>query len=87
MNQSSSDHEQNKSNSGSADGANIFSDAMLEAGGFDIPCTIKTTSSTDSDLQIELPETTKVHELRLSIAEVFIRCCCSGAVHCNRLVH
>ena len=75
MNQSSSDDEQNKSNSGSADGATIFADAMLEAGGFNIPCTIKTTSSTDSDLQIDLPETTKVHELRLSIAEVFIRCC------------
>ena len=72
---STSNQEQDKLNSGNVDGASIFADAMLEAGGFDIPCTIKTTTSTDGDLQIVRPETTQVHELRLSIAEVFVRCC------------
>jgi len=72
MKQSSSNLEQDKSNSGSVDGASIFADVML-VGGFDILCTIKTTS--DCDLQIFKPETTKVHELRLSIAEVFTQCC------------
>ena len=72
MKQSSSNLEQDKSNSGSGDGVSIFADAMLEVGGFTISCTIKTT---DCDLQIDRPETTKVHELRLSIAEVFAQCC------------